>query len=66
MTFEEIMHILFDAALPDDVYKLNLMLKRDASKSDIYEENLYKFSKGKSNIRRNERSKNEKNMHGFW
>ena len=48
MTFEEIMHILFDAALPDDVYKLNLMLKRDASKSDIFvnEENLYKFSKG--------------------
>ena len=38
MTFEEIMHILFDAALPDDVYKLNLMLKRDASKSSIFYE----------------------------
>ena len=29
------------------------------------EENLYKFSKGKSNIRRNERSKNEKIYMGF-
>ena len=38
MTFEEILHILFDAGLPDDVYKLNLMLKRDASKSDIFYE----------------------------
>ena len=38
MTFEEIMHILFHAALPDDVYKLNLMLKRDASKSGIFYE----------------------------